>query len=248
MTGTFRLACIQPNAGNDMAAHIETAAALWPEAHRVFLADGDALVLPLDDLLRILDKLAEALPNLARVSSYALPANLIKKSVEDLAALKSRGLSLLYYGIESGSADILRRVTKGASPRAIIEGLAKARQAGLKVSATVILGLGGAQRWRDHIDGTAALINECAPNYLSTLQLGLDPMIEAEFRARFGEPFETQDDAGMPAEQSRLISQLDPPRPVIFRSNHASNALPLAGTLPRDRDALRCRAGGGGGP
>jgi len=128
----------------DVFADIETAAALWPEAHRVFLADGDALVLPLDDLLRILDKLAEALPNLTRVSSYALPANLIKKSVEDLAALKSRRLSLLYYGIESGSTDILRRVTKGASPRAIAEGLGRARDAGLKVSATVILGLGGA--------------------------------------------------------------------------------------------------------
>ena len=222
----------------DVFADIETAAALWPEAHRVFLADGDALVLPLDDLLRILDKLAEALPNLARVSSYALPANLIKKSVEDLAALKSRRLSLLYYGIQSGSADILRRVTKGASPRAIAEGLGRAHDAGLKVSATVILGLGGRKRWRDHIDGTAELINQCAPTYLSTLQLGLDATIEAEFRSRFGEPFETQDDAGMLAEQSRLISQLDPPRPVIFRSNHASNALPLAGVLPRDRDAL----------
>jgi len=141
-------------------------------------------------------------------------------------------------GMESGSADILKRVTKGASPRAIAEGLAKAREAGLKVSATVILGLGGAQRWRDHIDGTAALINETAPTYLSTLQLGLDGMIEAEFLARFGEPFEPQDDAGMLTEQVSLIPQLDPPRPVIFRSNHASNALPLAGTLPKDRDAL----------
>jgi coproporphyrinogen III oxidase-like Fe-S oxidoreductase len=222
----------------DVFVDIERAAALWPMAHRVFLADGDALVLPLDDLLRILDKLAEALPSLARGSSYALPANLIKKSVADLAALKSRKLSLLYYGMESGSADILKRVTKGASPRAIATGLAKAREAGIKVSATVILGLGGAGRWRDHIDGTAALINETAPTYLSTLQLGLDPMIEAEFRARFGEPFEPQDDAGMLTEQVHLISQLDPPRPVIFRSNHASNALPLAGTLPKDRDAL----------
>ena len=223
---------------DDVFADIDTAAALWPAAHRVFLADGDALVLPLDDLLRILDRLAERLPNLARVSCYALPANLIKKSAADLAALKSRRLGLLYYGMESGSADILKRVTKGASPRAMIEGLGRAREAGLKVSATVILGLGGQKRWRDHIDGTAALVNQTAPNYLSTLQLSLDATIEAAFRARFGEPFETQDDAGMLAEQACLISQLDPPRPVIFRSNHASNALPLAGVLPRDRDAL----------
>ena len=223
---------------DDVFADIDTAAASWPAAHRVFLADGDALVLPLDDLLRILDRLAERLPNLARVSCYALPANLIKKSVADLAALKSRRLGLLYYGMESGSADILKRVTKGASPRAMIEGLGRAREAGIKVSATVILGLGGRRRWRDHIDGTAALVNQTAPSYLSTLQLSLDATIEVEFRKRFGEPFELQDDAAMLIEQQRLISRIDPPRPVIFRSNHASNALPLAGTLPKDRDAL----------
>jgi hypothetical protein len=204
----------------------------------VFLADGDALVLPTDDLLAILDKLAASLPNLARVSSYALPANLIKKSVAELAALKRNKLSLLYYGLESGSHDILKRVRKGASPRAIVEGLGKARDAGLKVSATVILGLGGRAYWREHIDDTAALVNQVAPTYLSTLQLGLDPTIEAEFHQRFGEPFEPQDDAGMLVEQQRLIERLDPPTPVIFRSNHASNALALAGTLPKDRDAL----------
>jgi coproporphyrinogen III oxidase-like Fe-S oxidoreductase len=219
-------------------ADIEAAARAWPEAHRVFLADGDALVLPTDELLAILDKLAASFPNLARVSSYAMPANLIKKSVDELAALKSAKLTLLYYGLEWGDAGILKRVTKGASPRAIIQGLAKARDAGLKVSATVILGLGGRSHWRDHIDGTAAVVNQAAPNFLSTLQLGLDPMIETQFRHRFGEPFEPQDDAGMLAEQRRLIAQLDPPTPVIFRSNHASNALPLAGTLPKDRDAL----------
>ncbi|MFP6745573.1 MAG: radical SAM protein [Alphaproteobacteria bacterium] len=140
-------------------ADIETAARAWPEAHRVFLADGDALVLPTDEMLAIFDKLAASFPNLARVSSYAILANLVKKSVDELAALKRAKLTLLYYGLESGDAGILRRVTKGASPRAIIQGLGKARDAGLKISATVILGLGGRAHWRDHIEGAAAVVN-----------------------------------------------------------------------------------------
>jgi coproporphyrinogen III oxidase-like Fe-S oxidoreductase len=223
---------------DDVFADIDDAANAWPSAHRVFLADGDALVLPADHLLAILDRLAARFPDLQRVSSYALPANLVKKSVDELAALRAKRLTLLYYGIESGSADILKRVSKGASPRAMVEGLGKARDAGLKVSATVILGLGGRAHADEHIDGTIELVNRVAPTYLSTLQLGLDGSVEALFRKRFGEPFDAQDDAGMLAEQTRLVAGIDPPTPIIFRSNHASNALPLAGTLPRDRDKI----------
>lgn len=223
---------------DEVFADIDRAAKIWPEATRVFIADGDALVLPVEQLHRILDRLAESFPALTRVSSYALPANLIRKSVEELESLAARKLSLIYYGIESGSHDILKRITKGASPRAMIDGLTKAKEAGLKVSATVILGLGGRARWREHIEATADLVNRVAPNYLSTLQLGLEPVVRAEFFRKFGEPFEFQDDAAILEEQEHLIARLDPPSPVIFRSNHASNALPLAGTLPKDRERL----------
>ena len=223
---------------DEVFADIEKAARIWPEAARVFLADGDALVLPAEQLHRILDKLAESFPALARVSSYALPANLIKKSLEELESLAARKLSLIYYGIESGSHEILKRITKGASPRAMAEGLAKAKAAGLKVSATAILGLGGRGLWQEHIDATADLVNRAAPTYLSTLQLGLEAGVREEFFRKFGEPFEFQDDGAILAEQARLIARLDPPSPVIFRSNHASNALPLAGTLPKDRERL----------
>lgn len=219
-------------------ADIARARRARPEAARVFLADGDALVLPTERLQQILERLGEAFPGLTRISSYALPANLIKKSVEELESLVARKLTLVYYGIESGSQDILKRITKGASPRAIAEGLGKAKAAGLKVSATVILGLGGRGRWRQHIDETAALVNEVAPSYLSTLQLGLDASVRAEFLRKYKEPFEFQDDAAILEEQARLIEQLAPARPVIFRSNHASNALALAGTLPKDRARL----------
>jgi radical SAM superfamily enzyme YgiQ (UPF0313 family) len=222
----------------DVFADIDKAAEIWPDTHRVFLADGDALVLPTDSLTRILDRLGERFRNLARVSVYALPANLLKKSVDELKILKERKLTLLYYGIETGSADILKRIRKGASPQGMIEGLTKAEEAGIKTSCTVILGLGGKRRWEDHIDETADLLNAAAPAYVSTLQLMLDDLSFGEFVETFGEPFEFQDDEGILMELERLIARMNPGSPVIFRSNHASNALPLAGTLPRDRDRL----------
>jgi len=219
-------------------ADIAAAARDWPGAHRVFLADGDALGLPMDHLITILERLAATFPELARVSAYATPKNLLDKPAEELADLKARKLSLVYMGIESGANAVLKRVKKGASQTTHARALGRAREGGLKVSATVILGLGGRAGWREHIAGTAELINREAPAYLSTLQLGLEDRMAGDFLAAQGEGFEFQDDEGMLAEQELLLSLLDPPRPVIFRSNHASNCLPLAGTLPKDRDAL----------
>ena len=120
----------------------------------------------------------------------------------------------------------------------MISGLTKAKSAGLTISATAILGLGGQGRWREHIDATANLVNQVELDYLSTLQLMLDPLIDAEFHRKFREPFREQDDQALLLEQVRLIERLNPPAPLIFRSNHASNALALAGELPRDREKL----------
>ncbi len=223
---------------DQILAEIERAAKLQPDVRRVFLADGDALVLPNDHLIAILDHLKKHLSRLTRVSSYALPNNLKKKTVEELTELKEHGLTLIYYGLESGSKIILKKIRKGATPDAIVEGLKKAHAAGIKVSATVILGLGGKNYWREHIDETAKLINRLELDYLSTLQLGLEPVVEKEFHDAFGGDFEWQNDQGMLHEQARLIALINPKRPVIFRSNHASNSLPLKGNLPNDRDYL----------
>jgi len=219
-------------------ADIANAAEDWPEAHRVFLADGDALTLPTDHLCRILDRLNETFPNLQRVSCYATPINLFRKSAAELEKLKERKLKLLYFGIESGSGDILRRIRKGATPKSMEQALVRAAEGGMKVSATVVLGLGGRNRCQEHIDGTAELVNRAPLNFLSTLQLGLEENAAPRFFEKFGEPFEWQDDMALLAEQVRLVEQIDPPRPVIFRSNHASNALALAGNLPKDKDRL----------
>ena len=127
----------------DVFADIRNAAGDWPDAQRVFLADGDALTLPTEHLLAILRELATALPRLTRVSCYATPGNLQRKSAEELALLREHKLSLLYFGLESGSDLILKKITKGATQRRMAEVLTKAHASGMKISATVILGLGG---------------------------------------------------------------------------------------------------------
>lgn len=222
---------------DEVFADIEVAARAWPQATRVFLADGDAYGLPTEHLLALCARLKERFPGLTRVSAYATPFNLLKKSVEEIQALKAARLSLVYVGIESGSDLILKKIAKG-SAKVMEQGLARAAEAGLKVSATVITGLGGKAHWQDHIDATADLLSRVPVTYLSTLQLGLEAEVTDRFFQRFGEPFLWQDDAGVLDELRRLVERLSPPHPVIFRSNHASNALPLAGTLPKDRDKV----------
>jgi len=222
----------------EVIADIRTAATGWPDAQRVFLADGDALALPTEHLLALLRELAATFPRLTRVSCYATPGNIARKSAEELAQLREHKLALLYFGIESGSDLILKKITKGATQRRMAEVLHKAHVSGMKVSATVILGLGGTTHSDEHIDGTIALLNSAPVTYLSTLQLYLDDSIVEEFQRKFGEPFTMPDDHAILQEQERLIAGLNPPQPVIFRSNHASNALALAGNLPRDKDKL----------
>lgn len=225
----------------EISDDIQRAAARYPNGQRVFLADGDALAAPTAYLIAILEHLATAFPQLQRVSCYALPANLLKKTVEELRDLQEAGLRLIYYGIETGSADLLKRITKGATPEAMMKGLAKAKQAGLQISATLILGLGGQSHWQEHIDASAELVNQVELDYLSTLQLMLEPTIREEFYHKFREPFQAQDDLALLQEQVRLLERLKPLTPLVFRSNHASNALALAGTLPQDRQMLLAR-------
>ena len=228
----------RPRPLQDVFADIDRAAYRWPEAARVFLADGDALALPTGQLLSILQYLDKTFPRLSRVSSYATPANIRRKTIGELELLRRHRLTLLYFGIESGSDLILKKITKGATHRTISDSMQKSRDAGMKLSSTVVLGLGGSKYWQAHIDGTTALLNLAPTTYLSTLQLYLESNVQQEFARKFGEPFSMQDDRGILSEQQRLIANLNPPSPVIFRSNHASNALALAGNLPKERARL----------
>ncbi len=217
---------------------IDKMAISYPQSTRVFLADGDALELPTEHLIEILQYLKKSFPKLRRVSSYASPLNLHEKTLEELILLRENGLTLVYFGIETGDKKLLKHVVKGSTPSKMIEGLNKASSAGLKISATVILGLAGKNGWQSHVDETAKLVNQTQINYLSTLQLGLHGDEKENFPKKFHGTFVLQDDMGMLKEQISLIEQINTDKPIIFRSNHASNALALAGNLPRDKDRL----------
>jgi len=220
----------------DVRGDIEKAAAALPDVRRVFLADGDAMVLPTRRLLEILGQLRAAFPNLQRVSSYCLPRNLAKKSVEELVQLQEAGLQLLYVGMESGDDEVLARVNKGETWESTRSALVKIREAGMTSSVMVLNGLGGQTLSRQHAINTATLCNETQPEYLSTLVVSF-PQGEERFREGFGDDFVPLTQQGL-FEEIRLFLEHLELQKTVFRSDHASNYLVLKGTLGRDKQKL----------
>jgi coproporphyrinogen III oxidase-like Fe-S oxidoreductase len=215
---------------------IEAAAALYPETRRIFLADGDAMVLSTGRLERILEKLNASFTRLQRVTAYANPSNLLVKSADELRGLKEKKLSILYYGVETGDPELLLKIDKGATPDEMAEGCSRASEAGIKLSVTVILGLAGRGGSSRHARCTAELLNRIQPRYLSALTLMLGPWQES-YASSMGEGFEFNSALDDVRELRELVAGLETDR-CIFRSNHASNYLALKGTLLKDRAAL----------
>lgn len=205
------------------------------QIRRVFLADGDALVLPTRRLLAILEAIRQHLPAVHRVSSYCLARNLKKKSVAELTELRAAGLSMAYLGAESGDDEVLARVSKGETFDTTRDALDKLGAAGITRSVMILNGLGGQQLSAQHADNSARLANATQPEYLSTLVVSF-PNGEARFRAGFP-GWEPLDQHGLFVEMERFLSQLELRRSV-FRSDHASNILVLKGTLGADKARL----------
>jgi pyruvate-formate lyase-activating enzyme len=221
----------------DIFKEIDILANIYPDANKVFLADGDALSLPTGYLIEVLQYLKSSFPRLGRVSVYATAQNVLEKSEEELSLLYENKLNLIYYGIETGNDELLKKINKGVTASQIIESLNKASKANIKISATVILGIGGEAYINEHIKDTATIINSTTINYLSTLQLGLEEDVRERFLKHF-DNFKMLDDYQVLDEQKRFLELLNPINKVIFRSNHASNAFHLAGTLPKDTARL----------
>lgn len=221
---------------SDIYKDIDSLATSYPTAHKIFLADGDALSLATNTLLEILKYLKQSFPKLRRVSTYASAQNILEKSENELKLLNENNLNLIYYGIETGNNIILKKITKGVSQSDIIKSLNKVPK-GMKISATVILGIGGKKYSHAHIEDTAKIINLTKVNYLSTLQLGIEDDAKDNFYKHFND-FIPLNDHKILDEQKRFLELLNPTNKIIFRSNHASNALHLSGTLPKDTSKL----------
>lgn len=203
---------------------------------RVFLADGNATVLPANRLGDILSLLKRMMPNLRRVSCYVSPRDLTEKSDGDLAALRSLGLSRLYCGIESGDPLVLARNNKGESPESTLFQLQKAKKAKMDLSVMILLGLGGMEQSAAHAQNSAALLNTLQPYQLSLLVLGY-PFGLDHYLSRLSAPFTPLTLGQLFEEMRLLVKELQLER-SHFRCDHASNFLPLKGVLSRDKKAI----------
>lgn len=202
---------------------------------RVFLCDGDAVAMDTEELLAVLDRLYETFPSLERVNAYAGPGSTLRKTEEELAALRRAGLVRLYLGVESGSDAVLKFIHKGVNAQQMLQAGQRLVEAGIDLWVTIILGITGeGGDWREHILSTAQIINQMKPRHLSAMTfapakgtpLG-DDVLAGRFKVYGPDHI---------LEECRLLIEHLDVDPLHFTSNHASNYLPLKGSLPQDRE------------
>jgi len=208
----------------------------YSEVKRIFLADGDAFILKTEFILSILFKIKELFPECERVAAYATPKAINLKNAEEIEELYSNGLKMLYMGIESGSDTVLKSVNKGSNASEIIEAGMKIMATDMKLSVTLISGLGGKKLWREHAIESAKVISSINPDYLSLLTLIVDNDTEMARKIK-NNKFIVLSPAEVLLETYELITNLKVSN-CIFRSNHASNYVPLKGTLNDDQKEL----------
>ncbi len=205
---------------------------------RVFLADGDALIIPQKELLRILDYMQLKLKGLERVGIYGNARDILKKDVEELKELRQQKLGIIYLGLESGDKEILRRIKKNATVEQLIRAAKRVKESGILLSVTVILGLGGVEGSLIHAEETGRVLSEMDPDYVGALSLMIVPGTPIEHEIETGKlvlpnPFELIQELEIMIENSHMTN-------CFFASNHASNYLPLRIRLPEEKEeALR---------
>ncbi len=203
---------------------------------KLFVADGDALIMNTEYWSRILETAARVFPNLRRVSCYAMANNVLEKSEDELKTLREAGLSLLYLGPESGDDATLKRIVKGATAAQHIDAAARAHQAGMAISVIAMLGVAGTARSEEHALATAKLVTGMNPEFFSALTTTVVPQTPLE-RLQDKGGFELPSVEAMLGELRTIVAKAAPSN-AMFRTNHASNYLPLGGRLPADRDKI----------
>ncbi len=226
----------RPKSWDVIVQDIREAASIGPRFRRVFLCDGDALILPTERLTETLEAIRRYLPWVERVSAYGDTRSVLRKPVADLEALRRLGLGMVYHGVESGDDDVLRAVHKGGTRAQVVETANRLRDAGITHSVIVMLGLGGVDGSDRHARATASLLSEIGPAYVGVLTTTVvpgTPLALAEEQGSFVLPskFDMLRELLTIVEHARF-SQCQ------FSSNHASNYLPVRCMLPRDRDQV----------
>ncbi|HOE31868.1 MAG TPA: radical SAM protein [Smithella sp.] len=206
----------------------------YEDVDRVFLCDGDALIIPQPKLKEILELINENLSDIERIGTYANAKSILRKSVEELKELKSLGLKIVYLGVETGNAELLKKIHKGVTCEQMIQAGRRIKEAGIILSVTVLLGLGGREKSIDHALDTAKILTDMDPDYVGALTLMLIPeteMYEDYLAGRFVLP----DQFGFIRELYLMIEKSSF-TDCYFTSNHASNYLPVKAHLPREKE------------
>ena len=222
---------------DEIMEDLEDARRHYRRVGRIFLADGDALVLSDENLSLILDKIHELFPECERVGIYGSPQDVLRKSTESLKMLKDKGLGIVYIGGESGSDRVLENVKKGATAKQITDAVRIIEESGLRASVTFISGLSGVDGWEEHAVDTGKVISEMEPSYVGLLTLMLEPGAPMLDDLNAG-TFELLPAEGIIDETIMLLENINVTKDCVFRSNHASNYFSLAGTLPHDKQAM----------
>jgi radical SAM superfamily enzyme YgiQ (UPF0313 family) len=217
-------------------ADIDFAARHCQRQRRVFLCDGDALIIPQNRLMWILAEIKQRLPWVTRVGSYANAKSLKMKSAQELSALNKSGLGILYMGLESGDDRTLEAINKGASAQFLIDMGRKAIDAGFKLSVTVLLGIAGRERSQIHARETGRVLSAIDPDYIGALSLMLIPGTPLHIDYEAGR-FPLIDAREMLAELRTMFAETHLSK-GLFHANHASNYLPIKARLPRDRESI----------
>ncbi len=224
----------------DVIKDLETARKYYSRVERIFLADGDAMARAAEEQLAILAAVRRLFPECERVTCYASAGTLLKKTPEELKELRGNGMKMVYLGLESGSDAVLASVNKGVTAEESIKGALKAKEAGMMLSVTAISGLAGQDGWQEHAVKTGEALTAMQPEYIGLLTLDI-PQNTALYRRLMSGEFKPLDPTqGVFRETLLLLENLDC-EGCIFRTNHASNYLPLGGTLNRDKPAMMAR-------
>jgi len=216
---------------------LEMARRYYKYIEKIFIADGDALVCKNSYLMAILDKIKELFPECQRVSIYGRAKDILRKTEEELIALRDNGLGIIYMGVESGNPEILKRIKKGETREEMIEAVRKAEGLGIPTSLTFLSGIGGRDMWRENAIDTGTIISEMEPTYASFLTVMVVPGTPLHDEMMRGE-FELLRPDEVLKEAQLLLENINVKKKCIFRSNHASNYVSLKGDLPQDREAM----------
>jgi len=214
---------------------LEDAGSMGP-VQRVFLADGDALCIPQRRLVEILESVNEIIPSVERVGIYANARNVLGKSVEDLRRLRDLKLGIIYLGVETGDPQLLERICKGSTYEQMVQASRRVKEAGIPLSVTVLLGIGGLEGSEQHARGTAKILTDMDPDYVGALSVIVVPGTPLYKDAAEGR-FQVPDPFGLIRELRIMIAESSFTH-CVFRSNHASNYLPVKATLPQDKEEI----------